>query len=168
MSFIKYIADENHYKEVLSLVSTAKRTLWIGTADIKDLYVGDKPFLSILAGLLKKGVEVRLIHAKEPGTAWREDHEKHPILYEGMERVLCPRVHFKLIIIDSCIAYVGSANLTGAGMGMKSPRKRSFEAGILTDDPEMLDEAINQFDNVWIGSFCKNCDRRAYCADPIK
>lgn len=36
------------------------------------------------------------------------------------------------------------------------------------DEPEMLDEAINQFDNVWIGSFCKNCDRRAYCADPIK
>ena len=47
-------------------------------------------------------------------------------------------VHFKLIIIDSTIAYVGSANLTGAGMGMKSPKKRNFEAGILTDDPEML------------------------------
>ena len=26
MSFIKYIADENHYKEVLSLVEKAKRT----------------------------------------------------------------------------------------------------------------------------------------------
>ena len=26
MSFIKYIADENHYKEVLSLVSKAKQT----------------------------------------------------------------------------------------------------------------------------------------------
>jgi phosphatidylserine/phosphatidylglycerophosphate/cardiolipin synthase-like enzyme len=155
MSFIKYIADErsaqrdacpskNHYKEVLSLVGKAKRTVWI-------------------ASLLKKGVEVRLIHAKEPGTAWREDHEKHPILYDGMERVLCPRVHFKLIIIDSTIAYVGSANLTGAGMGMKSLRKRrsalplcsakNFEAGILTDDPEMLDAAIEQFDNVWIGKF---------------
>ena len=134
MSFIKYIADENHYKEVLSLVAKAKRTVWVGTADIKDLYVGDKPFLAMLAGLLKKGVEVRLIHAKEPGTAWREDHEKHPILYEGMERVLCPRVHFKLIIIDSSIAYIGSANLTGAGMGMKSPRKRNFEAGILPLD----------------------------------
>jgi phosphatidylserine/phosphatidylglycerophosphate/cardiolipin synthase-like enzyme len=70
-----------------------------------------------------------------------------------MERVLCPRVHFKLIIIDSTIAYVGSANLTGAGMGMKSLRKRNFEAGILTDDPEMLDAAIEQFDNVWIGKF---------------
>ena len=142
MSFIKYIADENHYKEVLSLVGKAKRTVWIGTADIKDLYVDDKPFLALLAGLLKKGVEVRLIHAKEPGTAWREDHEKHPILYDGMERVLCPRVHFKLIIIDSTITYVGSANLTGAGMGMKSPRKRNFEAGILTDDPEMVDQRI--------------------------
>ena len=62
MSFIKYIADENHYKEVLSLVGKAKRTVWIGTADIKDLYVDDKPFLALLAGLLKKGVEVRLIH----------------------------------------------------------------------------------------------------------
>ena len=70
-----------------------------------------------------------------------------------MERVLCPRVHFKLIIIDSTIAYVGSANLTGAGMGMKSPRKRNFEAGILTDDPEMVDAAIEQFDSVWIGKF---------------
>ena len=75
------------------------------------------------------------------------------LLYDGMERVLCPRVHFKLIIIDSTIAYVGSANLTGAGMGMKSPKKRNFEAGILTDDPEMLEAAIEQFDNVWIGKF---------------
>ena len=31
MSFIKYIADENHYKDVLSLVAKAKRTVWIGT-----------------------------------------------------------------------------------------------------------------------------------------
>ena len=38
MSFIKYIADENHYKEVLSLVGKAKQMVWIGTADIKDLY----------------------------------------------------------------------------------------------------------------------------------
>jgi len=146
MSFIKYIADENHYKEVLSLVGKAKQTVWIGTADIKDLYVDDKPFLALIASLLKK----------------------HPILYDGMERVLCPRVHFKLIIIDSTIAYVGSANLTGAGMGMKSPKKRNFEAGILTDDPEMLEAAIEQFDNVWIGKFCKDCGRREYCSDPIK
>ena len=72
MSFIKYIADENHYKEVLSLVAKAKRTVWIGTADI------------------------------------------------------------------------------------------------LTDEPEMVEAAIEQFDNVWIGKFCKECGRREYCSDPIK
>ena len=65
MSFIKYIADErsaqrdacpskNHYKEVLSLVGKAKQTVWIGTADIKDLYVDDKPFLALIASLLGK------------------------------------------------------------------------------------------------------------------
>ena len=63
---------------------------------------------------------------------------------------------------------IGSANLTGTGMGMKSPKKRNFEAGILTDDPEMLEAAIEQFDNIWIGKFCKDCGRREYCSDPIK
>ncbi len=53
MGFIKYIADESHYKEVLTLVEKAKRTVWIGTADIKDLYVDDKPFLALIASLLK-------------------------------------------------------------------------------------------------------------------
>ena len=144
MSFIKYIADENHYKEVLSLVGKAKQTVWIGTADIKDLYVDDKPFLALIASLLKKGVEVRLIHAKEPGTSWREDHEKHPILYDGMERVLCPRVHFKLIIIDSTIAYVGSANLTGAGMGMKSPKNSSIMYGSASFARTVADVSIVQ------------------------
>ena len=48
-----------------------------------------------------------------------------------------------------------------------TPKKRNFEAGILTDDPEMLDAAIEQFDNVWIGKFCKDCGRREYCSDPI-
>lgn len=42
---IKYIQNEQHYKEVLSKASKVKESLWIGTADIKDLYVGDVPFL---------------------------------------------------------------------------------------------------------------------------
>ncbi|MCR5157555.1 MAG: hypothetical protein K6D37_00350 [Prevotella sp.] len=74
MSFIKYIADErsaqrdacpsrNHYKEVLSLVGKAKQTVWIGTTDIKDLCVDDKPFLALIAFPLKKGMEVRAISA---------------------------------------------------------------------------------------------------------
>ena len=51
-----------------------------------------KPFLALLAQLIRKGVEVRLIHAKEPGPAFREDFDKYPVLYDRLERVLCPRV----------------------------------------------------------------------------
>ena len=168
---LTFISDTAHYSSVLDLVMKAKETLWIGTADIKDLYVvqgkTEKPFLGVLSDLIGKGVEVRLIHAKEPGSNFREDFDRYPRLAKLLERVMCPRVHFKIIIIDQAICYVGSANLTGAGMGMKSATRRNFEAGILTDEPLIVDAAIEEFDKVWRGSECKKCQRRELCPDPI-
>ena len=156
---------------MLSRVSSVKHSLWIGTADIKDLYVDvgkeKKPFLALIAQLLKGGVEVRLIHAKEPGQNFREDFDRHPVLFDQLERILCPRVHFKMLVFDCKEVYIGSANLTGAGIGMKSDDKRNFEAGILTDEPFIVEQAMNQFDDVWIGRHCKTCKRREYCSDPI-
>ena len=135
---LTYISDTSHYKEVLSRVQLVKHMLWIGTADIKDLYVEvgkeKKPFLALIAQLIRRGVEVRLIHAKEPGLNFREDFDKYPVLYDRFERVLCPRVHFKMLVFDGKEVYIGSANLTGAGIGMKAETTRNFEAGILTDD----------------------------------
>lgn len=163
----QYIADEAHFKEVIERTSKVKKSLWIGTADIKDLYVGERPFLGILADLIKGGKEVRLIHAKEPGPNFREDFDRYPVLFTGLERVLCPRVHFKMMIFDYSLAYIGSANLTGAGIGMKSARTRNFEAGIITDDPELVEAAMNQFDSVWAGFKCKDCGRKSFCGDPI-
>ena len=166
-----YISNSSHYKEVLERIKTVKRTLWIGTADIKDLYVevdGEvKPFLAIIAQLIRRGVEVRLIHAKEPGQNFREDFDKYPVLFDRLERALCPRVHFKIFVFDCKEVYIGSANLTGAGIGMKAETTRNFEAGILTDDPEIVEQAMNQFDEVWIGKHCKACKRRDVCLDPI-
>ena len=166
-----YISNSFHYKEVLSRVPNVKHSLWIGTADIKDLYIEigneKKPFLALIAQLIKKGVEVRLIHAKEPGPNFREDFDKYPILYDGVERVLCPRVHFKMIVYDCRVVYIGSANLTGAGIGMKGDDKRNFEAGILTDESIVVKDVMNQFDEVWMGKHCKKCKRRDFCADPI-
>lgn len=163
----QYIADEAHFKEVIARVPKVKRSLWIGTADIKDLYVEERPFLGLLADLVKKRREVRLIHAKEPGPIFQADFGRYPILFNGMERALCPRVHFKILIFDFQTAYIGSANLTGAGIGMKGSNRRNFEAGILTDDPVLVEAAINQFDSVWAGFKCKNCGRKEYCGDPI-
>ena len=167
----RLITDIDHYSVVLNLAALAKRSLWIGTADIKDLYVlqgrTEKPFLGVMAELLGKGVEVRLIHAKEPGQNFRADFDRYPRLAQLLERALCPRVHFKIIVIDQMVCYVGSANLTGAGMGMKSPRRRNFEAGILTDDPALVAAASEEFDKVWRGSECAQCQRRNVCPDPI-
>jgi phosphatidylserine/phosphatidylglycerophosphate/cardiolipin synthase-like enzyme len=167
----KFVKNEELYKEVIEPVAKAKRFVWIGTADIKDLHVKRRgkvvSFLSVLNELIKRGVEVRLLHAKEPGANFRRSFDKYPGLWEAMERQLCPRVHFKHIIIDGEFAYTGSANLTGAGLGMKSPDRRNFEAGIVTTDPEFIDSIMNQFDEVWMGKFCKKCGRKDYCSDPI-
>lgn len=125
------------------------------------------PFLAILSELISKGVEIRLIHAKEPGKPFRKDFDSYPLLAKQLERMLCPRVHFKIIVIDSFFCYIGSANLTGAGMGMKSQLRRNFEAGIITDEVNILNSVVEEFDKVWRGSECLKCQRKQYCPDPL-
>lgn len=169
--FTRFISNEQHYEQVIELFPKVKRTLWIGTADIKDVYVkeGTKavPLLAVIDKLIRNGVEVRLLHAKEPGPAFKDDFDRYSELAKGLERAMCPRVHFKIVIFDCETAYIGSANLTGAGIGMKSDKRRNFEAGILTNDTSLVNSAIEQFDSVWRGSFCKQCGRREYCVDRI-
>lgn len=167
----EFISDSDHYTKVLSLAKKVNHTLWIGTADIKDLFIevnkDTKPFLAVIAQLLAKGVEVRLIHAKEPGPVFREEFDRYPVLFSQLERALCPRVHFKILVFDCEKVYIGSANLTGAGIGMKGEGTRNFEAGILTDDPGLIDAAMEEFDRVWRGEKCRHCQRKDYCGDPI-
>ena len=179
-----FLSNREIYEQVIcEVVPQAKERLWIATADIKDMYVPPThalratearrdwrdmvPFLEVLDGMLKRGVELRLIHAKEPGPNWRDDFDRYPDLWQGMERMLCPRVHFKCIIVDGRMAYFGSANLTGAGMGAKSEKKRNFENGVLTDDPALIEPLAEQFDSVWRGDFCADCGRRDFCGDPV-
>ena len=179
---VRFLSNRDIYTSfVCGIVPQAKERLWIATADIKDMYVEPPsqvaearcsgrdmvPFLEVLDTLVKRGVEVRLIHAKDPGPNWRDDFDRYPTLWTAMERMLCPRVHFKCIIVDGVKAYFGSANLTGAGMGAKSEKKRNFENGVLTDDPALIEPLIEQFDSVWRGDFCRECGRRKFCSDPV-
>lgn len=128
------------------------------------------PFLGVIAKMIKRGVEVRLIHAKEPCPSFRKDFDRYPVLAQCLERVLCQRVHFKMIIMDFETAYIGSANLTGAGIGigMKGSTRRNFETGILTNEPSLVESASEQFDTVWRGAHCAKCGRKQYCKDQIK
>lgn len=170
MAVTEFLKDKEIYERViLEAIPNAKRFIWIATADIKDLYVnkGKKmvPFLELLSDMVKKGILIRLVHAKEPGPAFRKDFDKYKNLVNGVERILCPRVHFKSIIIDGTFAYTGSANLTGAGIGAKSPKRRNFEAGIITTDPKLIDPIMEQFDSLWMGANCDECQRKNYCLD---
>lgn len=168
---IEFVTNENLYKRVIEPVLLATSFVWIGTADIKDLHVTYKgkvqSFLSILDRLIKKKVAIRLLHAKEPGANFKKSFDKYPLLWDNMERQLCPRVHFKHIIIDGKFAYSGSANLTGAGLGIKSTGTRNFESGFVTTDFKVINAIMGQFDEVWMGKYCKACKRREYCGDPI-
>jgi len=167
---LEFITDLEIYTRVIcGQIPKARQFLWLATADLKDLYVDKRgamvPFLEVLSDLVKKQVAVRLLHAKEPGPAFRKDFDRYPNLIEGVERILCPRVHFKSVIVDGRFAYSGSANLTGAGMGAKSKEKRNFESGFITTDHEIIEKIMQQYDEVWIGRHCKGCRRKEFCAD---
>ena len=85
---IRYIKDEQHYTLLMDEIAKVKHTLWM----LKDLYVklgnSSKPFLSLLEQKIRKGVSIRLLHAKEPGKNFRNDFDRYPLLWEGLERSL--------------------------------------------------------------------------------
>ena len=175
MERFQIVLNEEIYQTVVrEEIPGAKKFLWIVTADLKDLHVEGPsgrfvPFLSILAELVRAGVDVRLIHAKEPGPRFREDFDRFPELVNSdrFERILCPRNHMKLVIVDGRIAYMGSANLTGAGMGAKSPSRRNFESGVIMREAGDIQPLMDFVDQLYLGEFCTGCGRRDVCPDPI-
>ena len=168
---VEFITDRRIYEKVIcGVIPSASSLVWLATSDLKDLYVEKRrgkmaPFLEVLSDLLTKGVKVRLIHAKEPGPAFCRDYDRYPALAEGLERLLCPRIHFKTVIVDHTFAYSGSANLTGAGMGAKNENRRNFEAGFITYSVPLIEQIAGQFDDLWMGKFCGACQRKKYCTE---
>jgi hypothetical protein len=61
MKDTEFLVDREIYEKVIqTAVPSAKRFLWIATADLKDLHVhhgaGMVPFLAILSNLIANGV----------------------------------------------------------------------------------------------------------------
>ena len=63
-------------------------------------------------------------------------------------------MHFKTIIVDLDYAYIGTANLSGAGVGMKSERRRNFELGFVTRDTNIIADIAATFMDIFNGKYC--------------
>ncbi len=178
------IEGRAHYERVIHAVMAAKVSVWIASANVKELMVEDsrarpgrrrtlrkQPYVSVLShldDLAKRGVELRLLHAEIPSGPFRKELAQHPrLLGGGLALRRCPRVHLKTVIVDGELMYLGSANWTGAGLGAKGAGRRNFELGIVTDDAALLDHVQAIYERIWSGGECEGCRLRAECPGPL-
>lgn len=179
-AIVDFVADRRHYDDVVGAVTRANVSVWIATANLKDVHVeaaigtaarARRRYVSItehFESLVRRGVEVRVLHGATPSRPFRESLARcRDLQAPGFEMRQCPRVHLKMIAVDGSYLYVGSANFTGAGLGAKSEGRRNFELGFSTDDDVLLDAAQSRFDRIWSGSECGACRLRTECPRPI-
>src|SRR5712671_5326664 len=161
------------YREVvLRRLAHARESVWIATANVKAMFVdtgtGFRSVIDLFDELRERRVELRLLHAELPSRPFRAAFErKAKLVSGGLSLKICPRVHFKTVLVDGAWAYLGSANLTGAGLGAKGDARRNFELGICTEDFEVIDRVTALFDSVWSGAECGPCKLRDVCPDPL-
>ncbi len=161
-----------HDAVIVGQVLRARRTVWIATANLKDMHVakarGYAPILESFDEMARRGVRFRVIHAEIPSRPFRDTLEKCRALVGGsLELQVCPRSHWKTVIVDGRFAYLGSANFTGAGLGVKKPARRNLELGVVTEDPAWVAELERLFDAFWIGEHCRGCAFSEKCPDPV-
>jgi PLD-like domain len=124
--------------------------------------------LELFGALAARGVQLRLLHAELPSRPFRASFDRQAgLVAGGLQLRTCPRVHFKAVIVDEAWVYLGSANLTGAGLGAKGEGKRNFELGWGTEDFDVLDRVQALFEGIWSGAECAGCQLHAVCPDPI-
>lgn len=172
----KLIVDGDHYRELVArAIDRTKVSVWIATANLKTMLVeapiGTRArargrfvsFFERLGELARRGVDVRVLHASPPSRFLARELSSETRI--AMRQ--CPRVHLKMIAIDGALLYLGSANLTGAGLGAKGDARRNFEMGLVTDDDAMLDATQARFDAIWRGRECAGCALRKECPRPL-
>jgi len=182
---LRVVSGRGHYDEVIAAVVAAHTSVWIATANLKELMIEDprarpgvrrrvgktryRSVLAAFAELAARGVELRVLHAEWPTRPFVAELAEHPGLSApgAFERRLCPRVHMKAVIVDGALLYLGSANWTGAGLGARGSGRRNFELGIVTDDGPLLDQIQGLYERVWRGGECAGCKLRETCPRPL-
>lgn len=168
------LTDRQIYDQfTLKHLVKARRFVWIATANIKAtgvLYQGRFiTFVDLMGLLVNRGVGIRIIHAEIPSKPFRERYEQidsKGSLSAGVEFLHCIRMHAKIFIVDGKTAFVGSPNLTGAGIGAKGDARRNFEIGFLFENEQETSPFLDYFDYIWMGGPCQTCGHRDICPAP--
>jgi len=166
------VADGDHFQRVVrDGILKATTCIDIATADFKAMLLPSgggraKSIIGVFRDLARKGVEIRLLHGGVPSSAALRELRKQ--LPEGISIRRCPRLHAKVVIIDCRTMYLGSANLTGAGLGAKSDGRRNFELGVWTRASFLIDAVLDRFNALWEGRFCERCRLQSLCPVPLE
>lgn len=171
---VELVVDAQHHRRVVvEGILQAKISLDIATADFKAMLVPQASssrraisIVEVFRRLASRGVEIRLLHAGTPSSAALRELKR--ALPANLVIRRCPRLHAKIVIIDTAHMYLGSANLTGAGLGAKGDHKRNFEMGIWTQSPALIDSAMEQFNTLWEARHCTACRRKDICPVPLE
>jgi len=172
--------DEHLAGALVEAVAACRRRLFISTADVKDLHFPVSELLQVTGkrrrragsivdvfrSLSARDVEIRLLHSGVPSGPLLKRLKAG--LPAGLTMRRCVRIHAKAFIVDGRRMYLGSANFTGAGLGAKSARRRNFEAGIWTDQTDMIDPVLDMLEEIWNGSLCRSCGRKIHCPQPLE
>lgn len=170
------ITNESHYQEVIQRICSASSSIKIMTADFKRFnlkptgkqgkeYKKGTPFIKYLMAKAVQSISVQVICAN-PSKLFDDERREYyqqmnPNLFEYRK---CIRNHAKIVIIDDSYAYIGSANVTPAGIGQGIFTPGNFEAGILTRDKGLVSSVKALFSMVWEGKKCQNCHREHNCS----
>jgi len=170
---IECVLNHDHLTDALGeALRRCRRRLFLATADVKNLHVPTaggpraESILAVLEELSRRNIEIRLLHSGVPSGPFLAELKNHMPQTLTMRR--CPRAHAKAVIADGRWMYLGSANLTGAGLGAKSARRRNFEVGIRTDELALIDPVADMLADIWAGRRCIDCGRKDVCPVPLE
>jgi len=163
-------------KRVLEHIMKTEKCLLIGTFNLQNLKIkihNNYVSLSdILIDLVRKGLFIAILTQPNSNkTSFVQTLNERLGRRKNFLVRNCPRLHLKTIIIDFKIAYIGSANLTGFGLGTRSIQKRNFELGFITTDKSIIYDTSRMYLDIITGTYCnqkfchyfKNKDSKRYC-----
>ena len=174
---VELVVDGQHYQRIVrGGILSARTSLDVMTADFKAMLIPaaggpgsgrEAPsIVEVFRRLAARAVEIRLLHAGTPSSAALRELRR--ALPAGLTIRRCPRLHAKAVVVDCRAMYLGSANLTGAGLGAKANGRRNFEMGVWTEAPAMIDAVVDEFNALWEGRCCVGCRRKAVCPVPLE